>query len=75
MKREDLFFAINETTHALRFTQSAAKRFAVDAEELEAGSTTAASVAYIDNRLSDAEVPLSAAEVEIDRLLQESGSN
>ncbi len=74
MKREDLFFALNETTHALRFTQSAAKRFTVDAEELEAGSATAASVAYIENRLSDARVALSAAEVEINRLLHVGGS-
>ena len=70
MKREDLLFALNETTHASRFTQAAAKRFTVDAQKLEAGSATAASVAYIENRFSDARAALSAAEAEIARLLQ-----
>ncbi len=71
MKREDLLFALNETTHALRFTQSAAKRFAVNVDELEADSKTAASVAYIKNRLSDAQTSLSAAEIELSGLLGE----
>ena len=62
-------------TRALRFSQSAAKRFTVDADELEAGSKTAESVAYINNRLSDAQILLAAAEVEIGRLLQESGAD
>ena len=75
MKREELFFALNETTLALRFSQSAAKRFTADADELEAGSKTAESVAYINNRLSDAQISLVAAEVEIGRLLQESGAD
>lgn len=71
MTHEDYFFALNETTHALRFAQAAAKRFTVNADELEAGSKAAASVAYISNRLSDAQTSLVAAEVEIGRLVQE----
>ncbi len=73
MKREVLFLALNETTHALRFAESAAKRFATDINELETGSKTAASVAYIKNRLSDAKESLFAAEGEIGRLIQKTG--
>lgn len=75
MKRDELFFALNETTHALRFAESAAKRFTFSTHELEAGSATAASVAYISNRLSDAQRSLSAAEVEIGQLLQRCGAD
>jgi len=75
VKRDELFFALSETTHALRFAESAAKRFTFGADELEAGFATAASVAYISNRLSDAQRSLSAAEVEIGQLLRESGAN
>jgi hypothetical protein len=71
MKYEDLHLALNETTHALRFAQAAASRFAVDAEEVESGSRTATSVAYIGNQLADAQSALSNAEVVIGRLLQE----
>ena len=70
MKREVLFFALHETTHALRFAESAAKRFAADIDELETGSEPAVSVAYIKNNLSDAQRSLSAAEGEIGRLIQ-----
>jgi hypothetical protein len=70
VKREVLFHAWNETTHALLFVKSAAKRFAIDDVELESGSKTAVSIAYIKNRLSDAEASLSAAEGEIGRLIQ-----
>lgn len=73
MKREVLFLALNETMHALRFAESAAKRFATDINELETGSKTAASVAYIKNRLSDAKEALFAAEGEIGRLIQKTG--
>ena len=71
MEREVLSFALNETTHALRFAESAAKRFATDVDELETGSKTAVSVAYIKNRLSDAQESLFAAEGEIGRLIHE----
>jgi hypothetical protein len=65
-----LFFALNETSHALRFAQSAARRFATDVEALEAGSATALSVAFIKNRLSDARDSLVAAEREIGILIR-----
>ncbi len=55
MKSEDLYFALNATTHALRFTEAAAKQFVADPVELEIGSKTAASVAFIKNHLSDAQ--------------------
>ena len=71
MKREILYLALNETTHALRFAESAAKRFATDVDDLETGSKTAASFAYIKNRLSDAQESLFAAEGEIGRLIPE----
>ena len=71
MNREELFFALNETTHALRFAESAASRFAINVDELVAGSKTAVSVAYIKNRLSDAQDSLAAAEGEIGRLIHE----
>ena len=71
MKREELLFALNETTHALRFAESAAKRFRVHAHELEAASRTATDVANIKNRLSDAQCELSAAAGEIKALLEQ----
>jgi len=70
VKREELFFALSETTHARRFTESAAKRFICDVAELETGSLTGTSVAYINNQLSDARESLLAAESEINRLIQ-----
>ncbi len=70
MKREVLFHAWNETTHALLFAQAAAKRFAIDDVDLESGSKTAVSIAHIKNRLSDAQDSLLAAEQEIGRLIQ-----
>jgi hypothetical protein len=72
VKRNDLYLALNATTHALRFAQSAAKPFATDVDELEAGSRVAVSVAFIKNQLSDAQESLLAAEGEIARLLHES---
>jgi uncharacterized protein (DUF1810 family) len=72
VKREDLFFALNETTHALRFAQAAANRFTVDPDELEAGSPRATSIAFISNQLTDAQTSLSAAEVEISNLMEAS---
>jgi hypothetical protein len=72
VKRQVLFFALNETTHALRYSEAAAKRFAIDVDELETGSTTAVSVAYIKNQLCDAKESLLAAEGEIGRLMQSS---
>ena len=71
MKREDLYHALNATTHALRFAQSAAKHFETDVDRLEIGSRVAVSVAFIKNRLSDAQESLSAAETEITRFLHE----
>ena len=71
MKRDALYFALNETNHALRFAESAAGRCAADVDELEAGSKTAMSVAFIKNRLSDAQESLLAAEGEIGRLIHE----
>ena len=71
MKRDDLYLALNATTHALRFVQSAAKPFATDVDKLEAGSRVAVSFAFIKNQLSDAEESLVTAEGEIARLLHE----
>ena len=71
MKSEDLYFALNATTHALRFAEAAAKQFTADPNELESGSKTAASVAFIKNHLSDAQRSLAEAEAEIGRLIQE----
>lgn len=71
MKREELFFALSETTHARRFTESAAKRFICDVTELETGSRTGTSVAYINNQLSDARESLLAAEGEISLLIHD----
>ncbi len=68
MKREDLFFALNETTHALRFAEAAASRFRPDASALQEDSGTAASVAFINHRLADAQTHLSSAKDEIGRL-------
>jgi hypothetical protein len=65
-----LFFALIETSHALRFAQCAARRFATDLEALEAGSATALSVAFVKNRLSDARDSLVAAEKEIGVLIR-----
>ena len=71
MKSEDLIFALNATTQALRFTEAAAKQFTADPDELESGSKVAASVAFIKNHLSDARTSLAEAEGEIGRLIQE----
>ena len=70
MKLDDLFLALNATTHAKRFAAAAAKPFAVGVDELERGSQTATSVAFIKNHLSDAERSLGEAEGEIGRLIQ-----
>jgi hypothetical protein len=70
MKLEDLYLALNATTHALRFAAAAAKPFAAETDELERGSQTAASVAFIKNHLSDAETSLGEAEGEIARLIR-----
>ncbi len=74
MKREVLFLALNETTHALRFAESAARHFTTDPGELEAGSSVAISVAYVKNRLFDAQEALTAAESEIGKLIQQQQS-
>ena len=71
MKSEDLYFALNATTHAFRFTEAAARQFTADPDQLESGSKIAASVAFIKNHLSDAQRSLSEAEGEIGRLIQE----
>jgi hypothetical protein len=71
VKREVLSFALKETTHALRFAQSAARRFTTEIDELEIGSKMAISVAYIQNRLTDAQASLGAAAEEIGRLIDE----
>jgi hypothetical protein len=60
VKREVLFHAWNETTHALLFAKSAATRFAANGIELESGSKTAVSIAYIKNRLFEAQDSLLA---------------
>jgi len=71
VKSEDLYFALNATTHALRFAEAAARQFTTDPDDLESGSKTAASVAFIKNQLSDAQRSLREAEGEIGRLIQE----
>jgi hypothetical protein len=71
VKHDDLYFALNATTHALRFTEAAARQFKTDPDELESGSKAAASVAFITNHLSDAQRALREAEGEIGRLIQE----
>jgi hypothetical protein len=43
----------------------------MDVDKLEAGSRIAVSVAFIKNRLADAQESLSAAEGEVARLLHE----
>ncbi len=68
---EDLYFALNATTHALQFAASAAECFTADSEELERSSLAAASIAYIKNHLSDAQGSLAEAEGEIGRLIQQ----
>jgi len=75
MKREVLFIALNETTHALRFTESAARHFTTDTNELEVGSPAAVSAAFISNRLSDAQESLTVAAGEIGKLIQQSRNN
>lgn len=75
MKKEDLDFALNATSHASRFVAMAAERFSADTDELEARSPTAISVAYVKNRLSDAHESLTAAEGEIGKLIQQSEKN
>jgi hypothetical protein len=75
VKREVLSLALNETTHALRFAESAARRFATDIEEQETGSKPAVALAYIQDRLSDAHDSLVAAEEGIRRLIREAGTN
>lgn len=72
MKKEALEFSLNATSHASRFVAMAAERFSADTDELEAGSLTAISVAYVKNRLSDAQESLTAAEGEIGTLIQQS---
>lgn len=72
MNRDELSFALNETTHALRFAQSAAKRFQLDVEHWEAGLKTTTSVIYGSNRLLDAVTALSDAELEINLLIRDS---
>jgi hypothetical protein len=69
VKQEVLYLALNETTHALRFAESAAKRFETDVDELETGSKVAGSVAFIKNQLSDARESLFTAQGEIGRLI------
>jgi hypothetical protein len=71
VKREVLSLVLDENTHALRFAEAAARRFAIDMDQLETGSKPAISVGYIQNRLSDAHASLMAAEVEIRRLIHE----
>jgi len=71
VKSEDLYFALNATTHALRFAEAAAMQFTADPDDLESGSKTATSVAFIKNQLSDAQRSLAEAEGEIGRLIQE----
>ena len=71
MKSEDLYFALNATTHALRFAEAAAQQFTADPDDLESGSKTATSVAFIKNQLSDAQRSLGEAQGEIGRLIQE----
>jgi len=71
VKSEDLYFALNATTHALRFAEAAASQFTTDPDDLERGSKTATSVAFITNQLSDARKCLREAEGEIGRLIQE----
>ena len=75
MKREVLFIALNETTHAVRFVESAARHFTSDTNGLETGSPAAVSVAFISNRLADAQESLTAAEGETGKLIQQSLNN
>lgn len=75
MKKEALDFALNATSHAARFVAMAAERFSADPDELEAGSATAISVAYVKNRFSDAHESLRAAEGEIGKLIQQTEKN
>ena len=52
MNREVLSLALNETTDALRYVESAARRCTTDIEELEARSKLAILIGYLKNRLS-----------------------
>ena len=70
MKREDFFFALNETTHTLRFAEAAAGRFNLDTNEFEVTAATAAALCLIRNRLADAQASLGSAKDEISRLIQ-----
>jgi len=72
MKKEDLYFALNATSHASRFAALAADRFSADIHELEGGSSVASSIAYVKNRLSDAQESLTAAESETGILILQS---
>jgi hypothetical protein len=45
-----------------RFAEAAAQQFTADLDDLESGSKTATSVAYIKNHLSDAQKSLTEAE-------------
>jgi len=72
MKKEALDFALNATSHASRFVAMAADRFSADTDELEAGSSVASSIAYVKNRLSDAQESLTAAESETGILILQS---
>ena len=74
MKRENLFFALNETTHALRFAQAAASRFRLDPDEIEESSATAVPITFISNRLADSQANLLAAKDEISRLIEKNES-
>jgi hypothetical protein len=71
VKREEISLALNETTHALRYVESAARHFATDIEEPETGSKLAISVGCVRKRLTDARTSLVAAEEEIRWLIQE----
>jgi hypothetical protein len=71
MKSEDLSLAFNELSHALRYTEAGAKRFVLDRKTLAFGSTTAASIAFIYNRLAEAQSCLSQAKAEIAKLIEQ----
>ena len=75
MQREELLFALNETTHALRFSQAAARRLDTNSHESEAGSKLTPALAYIHTRLSEAQTALSLAELEIRNLIKAISAN
>jgi len=66
----EILFALNAATHALRLAGSAAGYLIPDLVELEKGSATAGSIAFIKNLLFDAQSSLAEAEGELGRLLQ-----